>query len=336
MTTVKATARYTANAAKRRGRPAREILATRGSRINARIQERTRRIKISVKIPRKLENKPNKCQPRVIMPRMAKIRSSGKSLNFTNSYYNELAAVVYAGLFGYPLTVKEAKLWAIRKTRAEYSQQKEEAAIKTAGQLKKIPTIAAVFLTGSVAARNARVGADIDLMIITSSHTLWLTRAVVFLLLKNLKLLKSLKNLKRNQICPNIFLDLNHLEIKDRNLFTAHEVLKAKCLYDYGGVYKKWLEDNIWTKKYLPLVYSASLRANAKQSPDVPKQIASSLWFLAMTPLELFAFILQYLYMKPKMTHEKVGWGYAFFHPNNLSEKVLKKFEKELLKYTDK
>lgn len=254
---------------------------------------------------------------------MAKIRSSGKSLNFTNSYYNQLAAVVYANVFGYPLTVKEARLWAIRKTRAEYSQQKEEAAIKLTNQLKKIPTIAAVFLTGSVAARNASKTADIDLMVVTVPNTLWLTRLFVF------------PWLKRN-FCPNIFLDLNHLEIKDRNLFTAHEVLKAKCLYDYGGVYKKWLEDNIWTKKYLPLVYSASLRANAKQSPDVPKQIASSLWFLAMTPLELFAFILQYLYMKPKMTHEKVGWGYAFFHPNNLSEKVLKKFEKELLKYTDK
>ncbi len=47
-------------------------------------------------------------------------------------------------------------------------------------------------------------------------------------------------------------------------------------------------------------------------------------------PLELLAFVLQYLYMRNKITNEKISLHSAFFHPNELSEKVLVAFEKRL------
>lgn len=206
-----------------------------------------------------------------------------------------LAAVVYADLFGYPLTVKEAKLWAIRKTRKKYSQEKFNQATEIVALLKKIPTIEAIYLTGSAAVKNAKKTADVDLMIITLTNTAWLTRAVVFTILKIVQKFK-------NPVCPNIFLDLNHLEIKNKNLYTAHEVLQAKCLYEKNKTSIKWLDANKWVKEYLPI------------------------------PFELLAFVVQYFYQKPKQTNEKVGWGYMFFHPNDLSEKVLKKFEQNLKK----
>jgi hypothetical protein len=238
----------------------------------------------------------SKYQPRVIMPRMAKIRSSGKFLNLTSSSYNQLAAVVYADVFGFPLTVSEARLWAIRRSREKNSQKLFDQAAAAAAILRKIPTIEAIFLTGSAAAKNAGKNADADLMIVTSPNTLWLTRLGVFLWLRLTRKLK-------NPLCPNIFLDTNHLAIKERNLFTAHEVLQVKCLYDRGRITEKWLAANRWTKDYLPL------------------------------PFELLAFLAQYFYQKPKQTNEKLGWGYAFFHPDELSTKVLRKFERRLLKY---
>ena len=174
---------------------------------------------------------------------------------------NQLAAVIYADLFGYPLTVSEAKLWAIRKVGEKYSLEKFNQATEIVNLLKLIPTIEAVFLTGSVAVKKAKKNADLDIMIITSSKTAWLTIAVVFLFLKIIKKFK-------NPICPNIFLDLNHLEIKEKNLYTAHEVLQAKCLYDRNKVSKKWLDANKWVKEYLPI------------------------------PFELLAFIIQYFYQR--------------------------------------
>ncbi|MBI3887892.1 hypothetical protein HY310_02385, partial [Candidatus Microgenomates bacterium] len=225
--------------------------------------------------------------------------SSGKSFNLTSKYYNELAAVVYADIFGYPLTIKEAKLWAIRKKRVDYSREKYDQAREVGNLLIKIPTVEAIFLTGSAAALNAKKDADVDLLIITSANTLWLTRAVIFIILKIIGKFK-------NPVCPNMFLDLCHLEIKNKNLFTAHEILQAKCVYERNKTSKQWLDANKWAKEYLPI------------------------------PFELVAFLIQYYYQKSKQSNEKISWGQAFFHPNDLSEKVLKKFDQRLLKYGGK
>jgi len=266
---------------------------------------------------------------------MAKIRNSGKSLGFIKKHYSQLAAVVYADIFGFPITVSEAKLWAIRKQREEYSLEKFNQAIKIVSFLKFIPFVEAIFLTGSAAANNAKRDADADLMIISSPNSVWLTRAIVFIVLKFLKKLK-------NPICPNIFLDLNHLEIQDKNLFTAHEVLQAKCLYDRNGVEKKWLEKNKWTREYLPNVYKHKINNNPMSNSNFsisnvqfPNWVLDfGYWVLELGFgfLNFFALMIQYLYMKPKMTNESVGWGSIFFHPNNLSKKILKKFEKNLQK----
>lgn len=285
-------------AASTRGKPFFERFSTKGSRTKERIQDKINRRKMSANKEMKELKIPKRCQPRVIMPKMTKILSSGKSLTFTKQSYNEIAAVVYADLFGYPLTVKEAKLWAIRKTREEYSREKFDQAAEIVNLIKKIPTIEAVFLTGSVATKNAKKEADVDLMIITLPNTAWLTRGIVFLILKIFRKFK-------NPVCPNIFLDLNHLEIKDKNLYTAHEILQVKCLYDRSKVSKKWLDANKWVKEYLPV------------------------------PFELLAFVIQYFYQRPKQSKEKLGWGYMFFHPDDLSEKVFKKFEQRLLKYKE-
>ena len=260
---------------------------------------------------------------------------------------NQLAAVIYADLFGYPLTVSEAKLWAIRKVGEKYSLEKFNKATEIVNLLKLIPTIEAVFLTGSVAVKNAKKNADVDLMIITSSNTAWLTRGVVFLFLKIIKKFK-------NPICPNIFLDLNHLEIKEKNLYTAHEVLQAKCLYDKNNIEKLWVQKNRWTKDYLPNAYKHNInkpnhpisnnsintnqprfdRGQPMTKLDIGYWILK-LWILVIGFIEFCVFIPQYLYMRNRITNEQVGWGYMFFHPNDVAGKILGKFEQRLLKYKE-
>lgn len=267
-----------------------------------------------------------------------------KNINQPRLNRGQLAAVIYADLFGYPLTVAEAKLWAIRKAGEKYSLEKFNQATEIVNLLKLIPTIEAVFLTGSVAAKNAKKNADVDLMIITSQNTAWLTRSLVFLFLKIIKKFK-------NPICPNIFLDVNHLEIKEKNLYTAHEVLQVKCLYDKNNIEKLWLQKNKWTKDYLPKAYkfnkanlpisNYSMNTNQPRFDRGQPMTKSDIgywilkfWILVIGFIEVFAFIFQYLYMKKKITHERVGWGYMFFHPNNVAGKILGKFEQRLLKYS--
>jgi hypothetical protein len=51
---------------------------------------------------------------------------------------------------------------------------------------------------------------------------------------------------------------------------------------------------------------------------------------LAIQFVNFFAFLGQYLYMKPKMTVEKVSLHQAFFHPLNLGSKIQEKYEEKL------
>lgn len=45
-----------------------------------------------------------------------------------------------------------------------------------------------------------------------------------------------------------------------------------------------------------------------------------------LSQLDALAFKLQYFYMKPKITRERVSRHYAFFHPRKTAEQVLEKY----------
>ena len=130
-----------------------------------------------------------------------------------------LKTLAYADIFDYPLTLNEINYWLIgpkakytsgvylstlpmvdhsqdlyffkgrksivklRQARSRWSQEKLKLARRVGEWLKVIPTIQMVALTGALAMSNSAVTDDIDLMIVTSPHTLWLTRPLVLLLL---------------------------------------------------------------------------------------------------------------------------------------------------------
>ena len=274
---------------------------------------------------------------------------------------NKFLALVYADLFSFPLSSEELFYWQInwpalrnwteetinrlidsedgyyflkgakglvarRKDREGYSLQKLHQAKKVADQLKKLPLIEAIYVTGSVAVGNATLDCDIDLMIITKPGSLWLTRLLVVSLLKIQGVYRGPKNIE-NKICTNLYLDGRHLVMGQKSLFVAHEILQARCLFDRDGCNFYWLKANEWVADFLPQAYFARLReiTQFKKSGEV-------FWRPLFYPLEMVSFFLQICYMHAKMTREKVGWGYAFFHPNDLSGLIQKRFEQRLLK----
>lgn len=160
---------------------------------------------------------------------------------------------------------------------------------------------------------------DIDIMIVTTPHTLWLIRLLVVCLLKVLHLRrpphlsKHSSTRVNNKICDNLYLDFDHLAMKPCNneLYLAHEVLQAKCLFDRGGVHRQFLLQNSWAKKYLPIAYSETLK---QCNHEAMKQFKTN---ISLFTINYLLFTIQYLYMRPRLTHEKVGLGYAFFHPES-------------------
>lgn len=212
----------------------------------------------------------------------------------------------------------EIRNWKLRKQREVYSRNKWLIAKRVGNQLKLFPTIAAVFITGALAMNNCPSNDDIDFMIVTSPHTLWITRFFVNLYLWRLRRLPG-QNLAPDKICLNLWLNTGNLTLKIRNLRVAHEILQAKPLWDRASVHSQFLRSNTWVKKYLPVAYQESLKIGnldlitreARRSRYWKLKIEN----LVLWPLNLIFFAAQYVYMLPKMTSEKVGLGFAFFHP---------------------
>jgi hypothetical protein len=99
-------------------------------------------------------------------------------------------------------------------------------------------------VSGSLAMSNAEPGEDIDLFILARPGRVWLCRLLVLAVVK-------LAARRGHRLCPNFFLSTDHLRLRERNLFTAHEVAQ---LVPVGSTrwYVAFVEANRWIVDYLP------------------------------------------------------------------------------------
>lgn len=246
----------------------------------------------------------------------------------------------YFDRYDYPLTKKELEFWAgakvqrhkgtkqyfylpkrqnlvnLRLQREKNSLPKWGIAYEAAVKLAKIPFVAAIFVTGSLAMNNCKKTDDIDLMIVTSPNTLWITRFIVNIIFIKHRRFPGAKTAP-DKICPNLWLDIRNLKLEMsissiKNLYVAHELLQAKCIFDRSGVHKQFLKTNSWVKKYLPNAFQKSYQVSSIKY--YAKPIIHNTHPIIQI-LNWLLFILQYLYMLPRKTTEVVGPDYAFFHP---------------------
>lgn len=202
----------------------------------------------------------------------------------------------------------------LRKQRTKISATKWAIAKRVGEQLKKFPFIAAVFITGALAMNYCPKNDDIDLMLVTYPNTLWITRFFVNLYLWRLRRFPG-QTSAPDKICPNLWLDIKNLKLKTKNLYIAHEILQAKVLWDRASIHAQFLHANSWVKKYLPVAYTENLRVTPWVASDAQGVTLFEKLSILFWPLNLVFFVVQYLYMKPKMTSEKVSLHSAFFHP---------------------
>lgn len=280
-----------------------------------------------------------------------------------------LRTLAYADIFDYPLTLKEIHKWLIgtaitpnsshnyyylpnrqhlvslRHRRFKWSLPKIDRAKQIGEWLKFIPWVKCICITGALAMRNSDENDDIDLMIITSANRLWLTRLLVTILTEFLGIRRhpslprsdpaaagsairgrhpsTIYNLRSkiytNKICLNLWLDETSLSVPkpQRNLYTAHEVAQAKPIINKNSTYAHFLSSNSWLNNYLPNVIIPK-HPKHPNFPNFPNL------------LNLLAFKLQYWYMKRRMTREKVSLHFAFFHPQNTSQYVMREYNKRL------
>ncbi len=196
-----------------------------------------------------------------------------------------LQALLYADIFDYPLTLPEihrymvgvsapvdavqdalaptsplagyverrgefftltgrAHLAEVRRHRERAAERMWPKAIAYGRRMAGLPFVRMVAVTGALALDNVDEDDDLDYFIVTDPGRLWLCRAMVILLVRWAA--------RRGDIlCPNFFLSSEALVLRQRNLFTAHEVVQMVPVAGLD-VYRLMRASNAWTFRYLP------------------------------------------------------------------------------------
>jgi hypothetical protein len=116
---------------------------------------------------------------------------------------------------------------------------------KKAQFISKFPFVRAVFGSGSLSKGYMDEHSDLDFFIITKPGRLWVARTLL-VMYKRIFLLNSHKH-----FCVNYFVDHDHLEIEEKNLFTATELATVIPLVG-GEYYHKLHAANAWLPQFFP------------------------------------------------------------------------------------
>lgn len=201
-------------------------------------------------------------------------------------------------------------LTRVRRIREKESKKKMQIASKAARILSFLPTVKLIGISGSLSMNNSQKRDDIDLFIITSSNLLWTTRFLVNLILLVFRLKRGRDaSFGVNKICPNMFVSLASLEIP-KNIFSAHEVAQMKVLMNKARTYEKFLYKNKWVLNFLP---------NAFEAVPIQQRQEGNILLKA---IDRIFYRVQFLYMKKKITTERISQDAARFHPKDKTEFV--------------
>lgn len=225
-----------------------------------------------------------------------------------------------------------------RVEREEESRRFFRQARFYGGILRAIPWIKLVGVSGSLAMDNAKRGDDIDFFIVTEKGRLWISRLFIILMLEffGVRRKRGEDGVEaRGKICVNILLEEGNLAQPINNIYLAHEVLQMRVLWQRGGAYQRFLEENDWVFRYLPnWVSGANISHQAlgikRKNQDKRRLNAYILIPDTLNWLEGWAGWFQKRYMGKPSGKERIYSGALYFHPGDVKEKVLAIYQKRI------
>jgi predicted nucleotidyltransferase len=212
---------------------------------------------------------------------------------------NILATLAYFDMFNYPLTRVEIFLFLQQKYRQHdfdvalqymvasqsvykfdnFYTLKNEAKLvdrRTAGNRKaaelmktarrvselliRFPYVRGIAISGSLSKNYADDESDIDLFVITAKNRLWVARTIMHAFKK----LTFLFN-KQHYFCMNYYVDEQQMQITEKNIYTATEVVTLIPLQG-DTVFDQFFASNAWTQNYLPNNYLRLSSAKPSES----------------------------------------------------------------------
>jgi hypothetical protein len=164
---------------------------------------------------------------------------------------------------------------ATRRAREATSAELWRVARAYGALVARLPLVRFAGVTGALAMSNAERGADIDLFVLTHPGRLWLCRLVVLAVVR-------VAALRGHRLCPNFLLSTAALELRERNVFTAHEIAQMVPLRQTEW-YTKFMDANRWALDFLP--NTATDRDRPARHDGVLTRLAT--WVLSTPPFAL-------------------------------------------------
>ena len=192
----------------------------------------------------------------------------------TTTAQNILKTLGYFDLFQYPLTGEEiytfnsagVTLRAVNEALDELTGSKSVFKIgeffslhnnyslaerrRNGNQLATahlIPYVKGIAVSGSLSKNFATDKTDIDFFIITTANRLWIARTCMHLY-KKITFLRG----RQNWFCMNYYVDENAMEIPEKNIFTAVEIITLLPMHGKECL-DRFIEQNKWTDSFFPL-----------------------------------------------------------------------------------
>lgn len=156
---------------------------------------------------------------------------------------------------------KKREILVTFKPKERYSRVLTAEFCKILDIFSILPAVRLIGISGSLSMLDADQNDDVDLFVITTGNTLWITR---FYLLFITRLFSFFGNKLTQKLCWNIFMEETNLTLpkNKQSEYTAHELIQLKILYDSSHSSQKLQQDNNWILKILPNVQINYLTGN--------------------------------------------------------------------------
>jgi hypothetical protein len=213
-------------------------------------------------------------------------------------------------------------------------------ALKRANFIGKFPFVRSVMASGSLSKEYMDEHSDLDFFIVTAPGRLWISR-MLLVTYKRVFLRNSHKH-----FCVNYFIDSDHLEIEEKNLFTATELATVLPLYGCQ-YYPILLEKNErWLKEQFPN-FKPRVISKSNEQKNVFKTVIETLFNIFGGSLldKIFMNITQRRWKKmysPNYKDEdfRVAFKSRKYasknHPRNFQKKVMESYHMQLISFRSK
>jgi len=149
----------------------------------------------------------------------------------------------------------EYNLITRRQAGNQQALQVMDVAFNKSKLIHKFPFVRSVNISGSLSKNYFDATTDIDFFVIAKPGRIWICRFLLTIY-KKIFLLNS-----RKYFCINYYVDVNNLEIPDKNLFSATEIV---TLNNQTGAfyYQQFIAENSWVQSYFPSFRAADSKNN--------------------------------------------------------------------------